>query len=188
MTSQTLEYKCLESASSSSLPSIAVTDDASTSSSHSDETVSHADDDDDMMIKAVSFGVVEVREYNRIVGDHPEVRFGPPLTISWDYYAHPPVYIDTYETTHVHKKPTRMSSITRRNLLQNVFGATDEEIQQSEKECQKIQKRREQSKQQVLRIEKVQSKRKSVKRFVYNLLVKTASIPAMSMPSMSVVY
>jgi hypothetical protein len=173
-------HKYTQQLSSASLPSVAATDDASISS-HSE----YAGSDD---TKSVSFGFVEVREYNRIVGDHPEVRFGPPLGLGWEFHEHDRETIDKYESVHPRRKLQKMSSITRRNLLQNVFGATDEEIQASEKECQRIQKRREQSKNQAERTGKVESKKKVLRRFFYGLLIKGSSMPTIGMSPMGMSY
>jgi hypothetical protein len=96
--------------------------------------------------KSVSFGSVQIREYNRLVGDHPDVRVGPPLTISWEYGVRQPIAIDEYEQNRpAMKKVLRMSSITRKNLLLNVFDIPEEEIRDAEKEVQRIRKSREYS-------------------------------------------
>jgi hypothetical protein len=92
----------------------------------------------------VQFGSIEIREYNRIVGDHPDVRVGPPVSIGWEYATRAPVSIDEYETTRPpYKLFLRMNSITRKNMLNNVFGYSEEEIRSAEKEVQKIRKQRE---------------------------------------------
>ncbi len=47
--------------------------------------------------KGVSFAVVEVREYPRILGDSPSVSSGPPISISWTYDATLSVPVDEWE-------------------------------------------------------------------------------------------
>lgn len=94
--------------------------------------------------KSVSFGLVEIREFNRIVGDHPDTRVGPPLSLGWEFNQASPMPLDEYEAQRPPmKKNLRMSSITRKNVLHNVFGIPEEEIRAAEKEVQKIAKRRE---------------------------------------------
>ncbi len=94
--------------------------------------------------KSVSFGRVEIREFNRIVGDHPDTRVGPPLSLGWEFDQQSPMPLDEYESQRSPKKQNlRMSSITRKNLLHNVFGIPEEEIRAAEKEVQKIAKLRE---------------------------------------------
>ena len=70
----------------------------------------------------VQFGAIHVREYERVVGDHPDTRIGVPLSLGWAYYEKESVQIDKYEADRVRKGNLRMSSITRKNLLHNVFG------------------------------------------------------------------
>ena len=96
----------------------------------------------------VSFGDVQVREYERVVGDHPDTRIGAPITIGWGYFQRQDSPLDQYESERTSKGLLRMSSITRKNLLHNVFGIPEEEIRDAEKEVQKIKKSREHSKTQ----------------------------------------
>ena len=86
----------------------------------------------------VSFGAIHVREYERIVGDHPETQVGVPLSLGWGYFEREAVDIDTYERNHVSKGTLRMSSITRKNILHNVFGIPESELRAAEREVQRI--------------------------------------------------
>jgi hypothetical protein len=98
--------------------------------------------------RRVSFGVIQVREYERLVGDHPDTRIGVPLTIGWGFIEHDKTPIDKYESERSSKGNLRMSSITRKNILHNVFGVPEDELRAAEKEVQKIKKSRERSKKQ----------------------------------------
>lgn len=92
----------------------------------------------------VSFGTIRARSYNRMVGDHPDVVVGPPLTFSWEYIDQDEMHIDEYENSRAPKKRIlRLSSVTRKNLLLNVFEIPEEDIVGAEKEIQKIRKQRE---------------------------------------------
>lgn len=91
----------------------------------------------------VSFSSIQVREYERIVGDHPDTKVGPPVSIGWKFVEQQKVQIDQYEASRTLKGTRRMSSITRKNILHNVFGIPEEEIRMAEKEVQKILKSRE---------------------------------------------
>ena len=92
----------------------------------------------------VSFGTISARTFNRIVGDHPDVVVGPPLTFAWEYVDNEAVALDDYENDRAPKKRIlRMSSVTRKNLLTNVFEIPQEELLDAEKEIQLIRKQRE---------------------------------------------
>jgi hypothetical protein len=95
--------------------------------------------------KTVSFFSVTVRQYNRVIGDHPEVRVGPPVSLGWEYLQLPEQTLEEYQESKPERRSLRLSSITRKNLLLNVFGYSEEEIRAAEKEVQVIQKKREQS-------------------------------------------
>jgi hypothetical protein len=88
--------------------------------------------------RRVQFSVVQVREFDRIIGDHPDVRVGPPLSIGWNFEEREPMPLDDYELSHIRKGTYRLSSITRKNLLLNVVGISEEEIRNAEKEVQRI--------------------------------------------------
>jgi len=97
--------------------------------------------------RSVSFGPIHVRQYERIVGDHPDTKVGVPLSIGWGYYEddnYPDgVSIERYESDRIRKGKMRMSSITRKNLLLNVFGLPEKEVLLAEKRSKKLRKERE---------------------------------------------
>jgi hypothetical protein len=96
--------------------------------------------------KTVSFGAVQRREFNRIVGDHPDVKVGPPVSFDWEYGDLPSISLEEYESSRAaYKRLLRMSSITRKNMLRNVFEVDEEEIRSAEKEVQRIRLLREKS-------------------------------------------
>jgi hypothetical protein len=110
-----------------------------------DQTVSSDMDSSSHSSRKVSFGSIHVREYERVVGDHPDTRIGVPMSIGWGYHVKEAVEIDTYEANKKPKIMLRMSSITRKNLLHQVFGIPEAELREAEKEIQKIKKSREHS-------------------------------------------
>merc|ERR1739836_319140 len=96
--------------------------------------------------RSVSFGPIRVREYERIVGDHPDTRVGVPLSLGWAYYEDEEnangIPIDLYECDRIRKGKIRMSSITRKNILLNVWEVPMEDIVEAEKRSKKLQKER----------------------------------------------
>lgn len=106
----------------------------------------------------VKFASVEIRDYNRIVGDHPDVKVGPPMSIGWEYSARESMPLNEYEETRPRRKVyLRMSSVTRKNMLHNVFGIPEEEIAAAEQEVQKIKRLRDHSVKQGKTSAKVES-------------------------------
>ena len=93
----------------------------------------------------IRFGSVIVREYNQVMGDHPEVKVGPPISLGWLYEERAALPLDDYEESRPKKRLMKLTSITRKNLLLNVYGYSEEEIKSTEKEIQKIRRKREQS-------------------------------------------
>lgn len=113
----------------------------------------------------VRFDVVQIREYERIVGDHPDTRVGVPISLGWKFYEQTPQDITKYEADRPPKKQNlRMSSITRKNLLQTVFDISEEEIRNGEVEVQRIKKLREKSNKQSKVAAKTESAMKNFRR------------------------
>jgi hypothetical protein len=115
--------------------------------------------------KSVSFGSIQVREYNRVLGDNPDVQFGPPISLGWNFVQKDALPMNEYETNKPQRtRGLRMSSVTRRNLLTNVFGVPAEEIAAVEKEVKKIKKQRSQTNKQGTTGRAVESAMQSAKR------------------------
>jgi len=97
--------------------------------------------------RSVSFGPIHVRQYERIVGDHPETKVGIPLSLGWAYNEdeqHPDgISIERFESDRIHRGKVRMSSITRKNMMMNVFKVPEEELKKAEKRSKVLRKQRE---------------------------------------------
>jgi len=94
---------------------------------------------------AIQFTTIEVREFNRILGDNPACSRGPPVSLDWDYTDTETLSLDEYETNRIPRRPTKklvMSTRTRRTIMSNQLGYTRDEIIEAENSMKKIQKNR----------------------------------------------
>lgn len=101
------------------------------------------------MSRSVSFASVDVREYDRTVGDNPSCRSGPPLSLDWSYskkYEQPKT-LDQYEIERQDRarslKQLHVTKHRRRNLLSFSWGHTEEDFTNARKETRKLQRQRE---------------------------------------------
>lgn len=140
----------------------------------------------------VSFGAIHVREFERVIGDHPECKIGVPISLGWGYHQTEPVSIEQYENDQVSKFKGRMSSITRKNILHNVYGYSEEEIRRAEKEVKGIRKQQRHSDTDSKTSSKTQSVMKKVGRKFKQMLTAenfikglTAAAPSTMVMSMS---
>jgi hypothetical protein len=96
------------------------------------------------MKRSVSFGEIEIREYNRIVGDsNANILVGPPVSIGWDFVQQDAVELETFErhrAVHRRKAALKMCHMQRSELLRNVFLVPASEIRAVEKEIQQMRK------------------------------------------------
>jgi len=98
--------------------------------------------------KHVSFGDVTIRKFVRILGDHPDVSVGPPVSIGWDYNSQKPMSADKYESKRTHRRHNTeliLSNTTRRRILEHLTDATEEDINRSINEVNKIRLQRQQT-------------------------------------------
>lgn len=99
--------------------------------------------------KKVHFGSVQIRNYERVLGDNPACSCGSPTSLGWKYTAMDPIPLDQYEGDRNPlrgRRQLKMSPITRRNILHNILGYTHEEIDAAEEKMKVIRRQREKSK------------------------------------------
>jgi len=138
-------------------------------------------------VKSVGFGNVEIRYHNRTLGDHPDVKVGPPVSLSWEIFDEEVLTLDEYTQRQPEVKPAmRLTSITRKNLLRNVYGFSEEEIRKSEKEIQMIQKKREQSANQSTAGSAVQNVVQSARRKLRKTLLRESLLKGFTMAAGSI--
>jgi hypothetical protein len=92
----------------------------------------------------VSFGYVEIREYERIVGDNPSRTHGPPISIGWNYRQSAKFRVDNYEkmtcrSCQQNQRLLSLSSVQRIKLLTAYWDCSEEEILVQLREAASIQ-------------------------------------------------
>lgn len=89
--------------------------------------------------RRVSFGSVEVREFNRTAGDHPDCREGPPMSLDWKYVEKQPISVDHYELEGRQRRSGlfALSSTIRKEILAFGFLVPVEELVAAEKAANK---------------------------------------------------
>jgi len=92
----------------------------------------------------VSFKAVEIREYDRAIGDNPSCSSGPPIALDWNYSENPAVCINEYEGKKVPRKngPKHRNRFHRESLLKETLGYTEEEKNDAKNEAKKTKKQR----------------------------------------------
>mmetsp|Transcript_24645 Transcript_24645/g.49801 ORF Transcript_24645/g.49801 Transcript_24645/m.49801 type:complete len:495 (+) Transcript_24645:347-1831(+) len=60
--------------------------------------VSNSEESNERRDPVIKFATVTVRNYSMALGDHPGCKFGPPVSIGWDYIEAHPLPIDEYES------------------------------------------------------------------------------------------
>jgi hypothetical protein len=105
----------------------------------SSSNLSECTGETDVSTEIVSFGAVHVREYERVPGIDPEIRFGVSLSIGWDFVERQAVDIDTYESLHVPKGMMRINYDRRTKLLED-YGYSGQELYAAQRETEKIRK------------------------------------------------
>mmetsp|Transcript_18544 Transcript_18544/g.25713 ORF Transcript_18544/g.25713 Transcript_18544/m.25713 type:complete len:230 (+) Transcript_18544:54-743(+) len=97
--------------------------------------------------KNVSFDQIQVREYERALGDNPSVRQGVPISIGWNYTKQRTTSVDEYETNRPSEKrrPHKQLQIkaqTRRCTLVNDWSVPKEDVKHAMQQVKVIQRQR----------------------------------------------
>ena len=96
--------------------------------------------------KSVSFHQVQVQEYARTIGDHPDVVLGPPISIDWEPQHHEAHDFDDYETTRESRRKgskidMRIHPNTRNRMMISA-GVSKEEIRAATKAANRASSQR----------------------------------------------
>jgi hypothetical protein len=97
---------------------------------------------------SITFSVVQVREFERIAGDHPDASdLGPPLAIGWGFSEHAAVSLDRrYECqrSRSSKYLQQLNAETRKTILQHGCSVSPGEIKETIRELNRVKKQRDQ--------------------------------------------
>jgi hypothetical protein len=101
--------------------------------------------------RAVTFTSITLRTYDIILGDHPNCKFGAPISIGWDYEQRDILSLDIYEKCRGERRKMKrlyLNSGCRRKLLQRA-GYSIEEISDTINDVQLIQMQRHESTEEI---------------------------------------
>ena len=91
----------------------------------------------------ISFHQVTIREYDMVLGDHPNCSYGPPVSLGWHYMEYEPLDVNEYEYHHSRRRPLRQLCLNwyrRMEMLSKDY--TEVEIKKATKEKERIMTQR----------------------------------------------
>lgn len=107
--------------------------------------------------KSLQFSTIEVREYNRTLGDNPACSGGPPTQLDWEYAVTVNTTLDDYEENRAplrEKIDLALTPFMRRYTMHNDFGFSHEDITEACKGIQKIRRQRQRTKRMSVKMER----------------------------------
>lgn len=93
----------------------------------------------------ISFHQIIVRDYDMVLGDHPNCSYGPPVSLGWHYLEYEPLDLNEYEYHHSRRRPLRqlvLNSYRRKKMLLTEKAHTLDELNRATKEKNRVQKNR----------------------------------------------
>lgn len=99
---------------------------------------------DDGISRNVSFNSVDIREYDRTIGDHPSCSSGPPITLDWSYSKNSAKSLDEYELERLSerfesKSSLRLNKLRRKQMLSFHWGHSEDDMKMARKDTKKTQ-------------------------------------------------
>lgn len=90
----------------------------------------HHSTTDDSLTRCVSFGTIQIRDYERVAGDNPSVTLGVPLALGWHYMEYADIPVELYEDSVNRRSKSEliMSAQVRKSLLKKEWNVSQREI------------------------------------------------------------
>lgn len=123
--------------------------------------------------KNVRFSTIEIRLFDRTIGDHPSCSDGVPITLDWNYTMLPVKDLQEYEDNRIPKRNKNhlaLTKITRKNQMHTHFGYSYKEIEKASKKNEKVKKQREASRYLTRKTERMQEVGETVKHGLQKVL------------------
>lgn len=123
--------------------------------------------------KNVRFSTIEIRLFDRTIGDNPSCSDGVPITLDWNYTMIPAKDLQEYEDNRIPKRNKNhlaLTKITRKNQMHTHFGYSYKEIEKASKKIEKVKKQREATKYLSRNTERVQEIGENVKHGLQKVL------------------
>ena len=94
----------------------------------------------------VSFGNMQIREYNVALSDHPSCSYGPPIQLSWEYQEKAVVPLESYEASREGNRrqghSLLLSFYERHFMLIKQAGYSKREIKETMREVERVKRER----------------------------------------------
>lgn len=128
--------------------------------------------------KTVKFQTVQIREYERVVGDNPSCTIGPPIGIGWKYARTHVEDLNSYETARLGKRKRSIRLILSREereaLLLN-WGASFHDIIEAVRANMKVKNQRRQTVVNIGKVERIEEAFESATRKLKRALLMRRS-------------
>jgi len=93
--------------------------------------------------RRISFHQVTVRDYDMVLGDHPNCSYGPPVALGWHYTEYEPLDLNEYEFHHSRRRPLRQLMLNYFRRVKILEGENSEdEIKKATKEANRAMMQR----------------------------------------------
>jgi hypothetical protein len=94
----------------------------------------------------VSFGNMQIREYNVALSDHPSCSYGPPIQLSWEYKEKEAMPLESYEASREGNRrqghSLLLSFYERHFMLIKQAGYSKREIKETMREVERVKRER----------------------------------------------